>query len=136
MMDSTEQLIQKTCPVCGIRYAIPERIVNERRDDGESWQCPNGDTLVFTEPRIDKEKKKVEKLGSDLNRCSIKRHQAEDDAEYHWRRAAGLQGVITRWARRILNGACPVCGYELAKGDAIEDHIKESHPDFIERYGE
>jgi len=47
-------LIQKNCPTCGVLYGIPKTMDNNRRENGEHWYCPNGHSIVYSEPNSSK----------------------------------------------------------------------------------
>ncbi len=138
LLNSTEQLVQMTCPWegCGIRYAIPARVRDERKMDGESWNCPNGHAIVYRENDLKIAEQKVERLDRQLDRCSIARDTARGNAGRARNRAAGYLATITKWGRRLAIGNCPICGAVIGKAIStmLLDHIEVFHPNFIEKY--
>ena len=88
-----------TCS-CGATYALPERFVEERRDDHETFYCPNGHRRHY--PQMSDE----EKLQKQLEHCQADRDFWQDghNDEQERRKAiersrSSLKGVITKMKR-------------------------------------
>jgi hypothetical protein len=84
MIDALEQMI---CPACGIRYAVPQRYIGERRAKGGDWWCPNGHALAFVETEVDKLRRQLK------------------ERELFWEREAGMQAEQAEIARGRLASA-------------------------------
>lgn len=56
------QMYNLTCETCGIAHSIPIELYNKARQDGKSWNCPNGHSLVFSEYEADKLRRQVARL--------------------------------------------------------------------------
>jgi hypothetical protein len=50
-LDATE------CVVCGIPFALPEHMLNDKREKGGFIHCPNGHSVGWGEGKIEKELK-------------------------------------------------------------------------------
>jgi hypothetical protein len=112
------QLEAKACPDCGVLYAAPQRLFEDRLDNGGSWYCPNGHSLIFTETTEQKLKK--ERM----------RHEATRNLLRHEEKAhAATRGHLTRQKKRIANGVCPCCKRTFQN---LSRHMKSQHPNFTE----
>ena len=85
-----------TCS-CGATYALPKSFLSERRDDHETFYCPNGHRRHY--PQMSDE----EKLQQQLEHCQADRdfwedgHNAAVEKQMALKRSRGsLRGVITR----------------------------------------
>jgi len=126
------ELLEKTCPVCGIIYGL-ERAFYEYRSNGSAsvenrgWHCPNGHSLIVT-------KSKADKLQEQLDRERRLRQSAEqnvayyaDEAKREQRRANGYKGHATRMTKRAKAGVCPCCNRTFQQ---LARHMATKHPTF------
>lgn len=114
------------CSECGVVYGISEEMHQRRLDDGKSWCCPNGHWQAFVgkspaEKRADEEKRRADRLHTQLLAEQDQRHAAERDAKMA--RASELR---LKW--RIGNGVCPCCNRTFK---ALADHVLSKHPEFV-----
>jgi hypothetical protein len=90
-------LVLKTCPVCGIHYAVPSQFDEKRRQDHRSFHCPNGHSLSFRGETP--EERRIRRLSEELNHmvacCDRERNKARmnDYRARHWK------GRVTRLRR-------------------------------------
>ncbi len=109
-----------TCSECGVTQAMPQRLYDQRRDDGKDFYCVNGHGRVFREPTIQV-----------LERQLAKERAARDQAEAHARTLtkslSEANDKLTKAKTRAKNGVCPCCNRTFA---ALARHMKAKHPDF------
>lgn len=67
----------KTCPECGVEYALTQEFNDERYKNGGRWYCPNGRSLVFRTTELDLVHSERDRLKQDNARL-------EDDARAAW----------------------------------------------------
>jgi len=123
-----------TCYKCGIGFLVPTHWVSKRREDHESFWCPNGHSQHFPA------KSEAELLREQLIRAQQRADQIDAyrrtetaEKEHAQRRLAATQGVVTRVKRRVSNGVCPCCKrtfHDLAR------HMKGKHPDYAKEASE
>jgi len=123
------QLEIRVCPTCGVTYALPERMVADRRAKGGSWYCPNGHSLSFikTEAQELREKLDAEKRNAVWWRERAADHRKE--AEHQESRANGYKGALTKVKKRVGNGVCPCCNRSFVD---LGRHMEAKHPAFKE----
>lgn len=78
------ELATKTCPVCGVVYALPKIADDKRREGGGEWFCPNGHTLVYTEIEAAKYKRLYEQAEAQKKAAMVRevREQMERDQRH------------------------------------------------------
>jgi hypothetical protein len=106
------------CPVCGVLYAVPERLLTDaRRRPTIYWCCPNGDELHFPGKSPEQEAKEA--------RNALARERARHDQTAASLRAT--KGVVTKMRKRIGNGVCPCCNRSFRD---LARHMDTMHPGF------
>jgi len=117
-----------TCPCCGILYGVPEHWLKSRREDKESFYCPNGHSASFRKSRADR-------LAEELSRA--KQQLAEKDDEIKWQRnlrdtaersATAMRGHVTKLKKRASSGTCPCCKRTFKQ---LAAHMAQKHPAFM-----
>lgn len=123
-----------TCGECGVIFAMPEKMLDARRTDGQRFWCPNGHCRVFNHGKTEAEVL-AGRLKDARNSITYQQRRAEE-AE---RRAAAQRGVATRHRRErdearaiIGEGVCPVDGCRRHFKD-VERHMARVHPDYGNR---
>lgn len=109
----------KTCPICGVHYAVDELVDNykrsaEKNDKDRGWYCPNGHYLVYTESECDKQRRRAE-------RAEQERARLEDELLLSHQREQKLK-------RRAAAAVCPCCNRSFSN---VSRHIRHMHPTFI-----
>lgn len=53
------------CITCGIEFAMPKNLTVQRRKDGKTFHCPNGHSMMWSQPKVkaDREKELQKQLG-------------------------------------------------------------------------
>lgn len=113
---------------CGITFAAPQQWVTKRRNDHETWYCPNGHTMWFPG------KSEAEKLRDQLARQVARTDQerAEADRQRRLREhaelsARAMKGQVTKIKNRVGNGVCPCCNRTFAD---LQRHMETKHPSY------
>jgi hypothetical protein len=123
------ELVERTCPVCGIVYGLPAAFYDARKSGSNKggWYCPNGHSLSIV-------KSEATKLQEQLDDERRKRQSAEqriayyaDQAEHERRRANGYKGHATKITKRAKAGVCPCCNRTFQQ---LARHMATKHPTF------
>ena len=107
------------CINCGIIFAIPRELRARLTNNRQTFYCPNGHSMSYTEPEIERVRKQLE--------------QAKRDAEWQRQRAESAdkrliaaKGQMTKLKNRVNHGVCPHCQRTVSQ---MERHIATKHPD-------
>lgn len=112
------------CPTCGVVFAVPERLVQLRRDDHDSFYCPSGHSQSFRGKSV--AEKRVEELEGALSRSEAERKRLEAQLKAKPKEAVPPASTSNGGSgggkpKRILNSAylfdCD--GKTLRIGDAV-----------------
>lgn len=117
-MNITTTLIEVPC-TCGVWFAIPQRMIDARREDGGTFYCPNGHKLSYGETALDKERKGAGRLAAQLDQEQAARRATE-------RSLAAQKGATTRLKRRAVAGVCPCCNRTFKQ---LARHMASKHPE-------
>jgi hypothetical protein len=115
-----EELETLSCGKCGIEWAMPARFIKARREDGQTFYCPNGDPRCYRDSETDKLRRKVDALERG-------KRFAEERATREKRRAAAARGQVTKLRNRVGNGVCPCCNRSFTN---LRRHMASKHPEF------
>ena len=126
-------LIERTCPVCGVDYAMPKDLYDYRAETGDEWWCPNGHSLVIKQRTSEKYRREAERLRQENARleetvATKDRSIAEQKATIKKkdRSISAHKGRLTRLKNRNKEGLCSCCGKYFPD---LEHHMKRDHPD-------
>jgi hypothetical protein len=108
-----------SCGVCRVRFAMPERMLADRQNDGQDFWCPNGHRIHFFETEN-------RRLARDLAAERARRTHAEDQLEATERSRRAVKGHLTRIRNRIASGVCPWCQRSFSN---VRAHVSSQHPD-------
>jgi len=128
-LNLNEQIALETtlCFKCGCVIALPAELMRNRRNDHESFYCPNGHGQHFTGKATE------EQLREQLSAAQTRESTAKREAEYQRKRAE--EELTKRHAaegklRRVKNGVCPCCKRTFIN---LKRHMKGKHPGFAAR---
>jgi hypothetical protein len=115
------------CGTCGVKWAIELDYMDDRREDGEGWKCPNGHSFVYNggESRADQ-------LARQLAQEQRRRQATEDLLRHEEASHRTTKGHVTRKKRELLNvkgGVCPVEGCHRHFQN-VQRHIATKHPNY------
>lgn len=123
------------CPSCGVVYALTKDYEARRLEDGKSWHCPNGHSVMFTKSESTKQRERADSLARQLENANTARRAARDQAEASERSARAYKGHLTRLRNRVANGVCPVasCHRNFAN---VKAHVTSKHPEWASEHSE
>jgi hypothetical protein len=109
------QLYSITCYKCGIEFAVPNHWDNKRRDDHQTFWCPNGHPQSYvgktqTERDLEAARQEVDYL--------------RRDAAFKAEQIKTLERKQKRQTRRIHAGVCPHCSRTFRQ---LAAHMKTKH---------
>ena len=111
------------CPSCGIVYGLTVDYEDRRRQDHETFYCPNGHNLSYKqESREEKLKRQLAYTSEDLARTQGRLLVTK-------RQKAAAKGQLTKTKRRVANGVCPCCNRTFAD---LAAHMHGQHPEYGE----
>lgn len=123
----TVQLVAIECGQCGTVFGLSETVYEKRREDHETFYCPNGHARCFTS------KSKAEKLHDELIKA---RQESEAKAreltqqiqrsQQLERQLSAAKGAATKAKKRAANGVCPCCTRSFQN---LRRHMESKHPD-------
>lgn len=114
------------CASCGILFAITADLEERRREDGQSFSCPNGHPQHFTASELDRAKKRIKTLEEEIERKQRRYAQEKDARERTERSLAATKGQVTKLRKTITAGLCPYgCRRHFTN---LERHISSKHP--------
>lgn len=125
-LETTLELI--TCVRCGVAFAAPADLLSRRRENHESFYCPNGHSLSFPS-QSDAEKAQAEAA---KYKKLWRQEQAYAAGAIEERNAAqrslkATRAAHTRTKNRIANGVCPCCNRSFSN---LNEHMHMEHPDY------
>lgn len=115
------QLYVFDCANCGVIFGIDATYDDRRRKDGQTFYCPNGHHMSYSETEVDRLRRETERLRT--------RMLAEmDQAAAAQREAAEAKASEIRIRWRVGNGVCPCCQRTFP---GLAAHVAKKHPDFL-----
>lgn len=109
------------CPMCGVMYAVPERLLEKARTDPRrEWFCANGHNLHYPGKT---EEQRIKALKDEVARQKAIRDQTEASLR-------ATRGVVTRQRKRlerVAKGVCPCCNRSFTD---VRKHMKSKHPEW------
>lgn len=126
-LTETVTLTTIECGGCGIAYAVPEGWLNERREDGKSWPCPNRCERQFRERELDRVRRRLADRTSALDRALATATHERDQRQAAERSNIALRGVVTKTRQRVGKGSCPCCNRHFVN---VSRHMASQHPDY------
>ena len=122
-----QRLVQQDCCMCGVVFAIPDRLRQERQYDGGSFFCPNGHSMVFKDGVKELLERKLKMAQDHAEREALWAENARRRADALERSRNAVRGVVTRMRKRVGGGCCPCCKRHF---ENLERHIASKHPHF------
>lgn len=119
------------CANCHMEFGISPAFIKQRRNDHQSFYCPNGHSLSFSG------KSEAQKLAEELAREKKYRGWSEsaltaarDQLGATERSLVGHKAAKTRLKNRIAAGVCPCCNRTFQN---VAAHMSGQHPDFAHK---
>lgn len=110
------------CYKCAVVFAMPRRLMQQCRNNGQEFFCPNGHGQIFAKSTV---QRLQEQLEQEQRRTQAQRNQREM-AE---RQLVAAKGLMTKLKKRIANGVCPCCRRSFTN---LRRHITKQHPAYVE----
>jgi len=120
----TGRQVLEICCNCAIAFTIPEDFRRRRLLDQKPFYCPNGHGQSYTG------KTEVQKLKEELEVQKRTKEVYIEKSKALERRVAAQKGIHTKLKKRVANGVCPCCNRSF---ENLHQHIKNQHPDFVEK---
>lgn len=124
------------CISCQIAFMVPVGFTARRREDNQTFYCPNGHTMSYPKygteaeklrrerDRLKQEAARLEEQAALENKWRLEAQEAARAAE---RRAAAARGQVTRLKNRAVAGLCPCCNRSFVQ---LSRHMSTKHPGF------
>jgi len=120
VLQFTQRVETICCCVCGVQFGMPESLMGKRRDDGQSFWCPNGHPQSFTDSRVDRLEKQL--------KCERERRERTKQAlDKACRSRDAYKGKYNHVKSHAGRGVCPCCRRSFTD---LRRHMKTKHPDF------
>ncbi len=114
-------LIEETCPNCGVVFALPKRLHEACYKNGQDFYCPNGHALSWNETEADRQRRRAERAEQRIAR-------RDDEIRDLERSVSAQKGNVTKLKRHAAAGTCPCCKRSFSN---VRAHIANKHPEFI-----
>jgi hypothetical protein len=118
----------QTCANCGITFGAPGFFLDKRRENHQTYYCPNGHSLWFPQQsdaeKAQAEAEKYKKLWKDEQRYASEVLSERNAAQKQLRAA---KGQMTKLKQRVANGVCPCCHRSFVN---LHRHMAGQHPDY------
>lgn len=108
---------------CGVPFALNDEFIRQRREDHETWYCPNG------HPRYYPRENETEKAKAAVRRLERQLANRDEDLRAAKVAHAVTKGKLTKTRNRIAKGVCPCCNRSFAN---LQRHMTGQHPDYTE----
>lgn len=129
-LEHTDTLVVHECPSCFVLHAIPQDMHDRRLADGKDVWCPNGHRWVFTDPEVDRLKRKLKAAEQSRDAAQARATHEADQRKAAERSAAAYKGQATRLRTRAAAGVCPAGCHRAFQN--LARHMASKHPDFSE----
>ncbi len=124
--------VTHTCAMhgCGVSFAVEDGFDSRRREDHQSFYCPNGHSMSYqgktelqkAEERAERLQRQVEAREADIR---TEQRRLANERKAH----AATKGQLTKTKKRVANGVCPCCNRHFVN---VERHMAHQHPDLFE----
>jgi hypothetical protein len=119
-VDQVSFYVEQCCN-CGIPFAMTMELQKRRRNDRQSFYCPNGHGQHYTGPT------EAERLKTELERKNLMLDAAQAKAATAEQDRAQIAKAHQRMRTRVMNGVCPCCNRTFQN---LMQHMRSEHPDF------
>lgn len=123
VLQMSVQLESTTCATCGVEFAMPVHLLNQRRNNKGDVYCPSGHISSWAESEAERLRKALAQKTADLE---YMRGLAADKEK----RAVAAEEKLLKANRslaRTKNGVCPCCKRSFT---ALRRHMATKHPEF------
>jgi len=120
-------LVAETCATCGIDYAVPDWVQQQRRRDGAGLYCPMGHASVYSPSEVAQLRHELDAIQLRLAQADDQRMAAQRDAQAAREQLAAATGQMDKLKRRVGNGVCPCCKRSFVH---LQRHMNTKHPNY------
>lgn len=121
------------CACCGVLFAIPKEMKEQRIKDQATFYCPSGhnnvypknDALGILKRQLAQAQTAIERKDAEINHQREMREAANQAAKHHEARAKGYKGALRKVEKRIRAGVCPCCKRTFQN---LLQHMHTQHP--------
>ena len=124
------RMITIRCYSCGIPFGLPDYFQSSRREDHDTFYCPNGHPGHY--PQENEAERLKRELADTQKRLEFARNEARSLKEQRDNANQQLTQAKTKAARqrkRIASGVCPCCNRTFTDS-RLARHIATKHPDY------
>lgn len=130
VLNFSAQLQSEICASCGVHFAVPLHFMDKRREDKQSFFCPNGHSLAYSQSEVSRLKKELERERQAKETERRWREGAQQAERRQFKRASAFKAVATKMKRRLSNGVCPCCNRTFQN---LMGHMKTQHPKYSKK---
>lgn len=131
----TDQLLEVIdCGACHVRFAIPEGMADRVQETGESFYCPNGCRISYSDTKVKRLRRERDaaRVARDRARdaaasARAQADQAKADARAQKAAKTRIKNQRDRERERTAAGVCPCCGRTFKQ---LARHMERQHPDW------
>lgn len=109
---------------CGVLFAAPRYMLETRREDGESFYCPNGHSLSYDGAIV-----RLKRDLKDAKDRAARERALRDQTEASLRATKGVVTKQRKKLEKVVAGVCPVDGCKRHFRD-VRRHIETKHPEY------
>jgi hypothetical protein len=115
-IETTLTFFVEECITCGVRFGIPQGLVDRRRENHQEFFCPNGHSMYYSGLS------EAEKLRAELKRKE--QELADQVQEKLW----AQQDIekLQKKLKRVHKGTCPCCKRSFQD---LKRHMETKHPE-------
>jgi len=115
-----------SCCVCGVSFGVPRRILDDRRENGGAFYCPNGHTLGWNETEVSRLKTRIAGEQAKREQAEAAARAARENADRDLAARLEAEKKLVRMVRRVGNGVCPCCQRHFIN---LQRHMLTKHPE-------
>jgi hypothetical protein len=117
-----------TCAACGIVFAFPEHLMEQRQRDHREFYCPSGHTNYFPgESDVERLARELKEAKLEIKRAEYRAQTAQLEREAARKQVSATRGQMTKLKKRIANGVCPCCHRSFVN---LQRHMTAKHPEY------
>jgi 3'-phosphoadenosine 5'-phosphosulfate (PAPS) 3'-phosphatase len=120
------ELVTKTCPACGVIYAMPEEFDTWcRKKSHRNFYCPAGHQLHYPGKS---EEQKLREANEALARERARHDQTQAQLRAQKAQTTRARNERDKIKTRVAHGVCPCCNRTFKQ---LAAHMQRKHPEFV-----
>ena len=121
----TVTITMVTCYKCGVPFSMPGHLSEQKRQQGESFWCPNGHKQWWGESEVDKLKRKLKNEKQSREYWVKRVHSEQEEHQTTKNSLRSHKAAKTRIINRVHKGVCPHCNRHFKN---LHAHMASQHP--------